>query len=296
MYFLLDVSYWLSLALAVPAAGFLTRVFIIFHDCGHGSFFRSKRANRIAGFFTALLTFIPSYYWSHEHARHHSSAGDLDGRGTGDVWTLTVREYLELSPPRRLWYRVYRHPAAMFGVGPAYTFLIHYRFWRRGDGAREKWSTIKTNAALALIVLLASATIGLKAYLMIQIPVLIIAATAGVWLFYVQHQFEGTYWERHEEWSYVKQALEGSSYYKLPRLLQWFSGSIGFHHVHHLSPRVPNYNLQKCHEGSPIFARVNHLTLWSSLRSLTFRLWDEEKRKLVGFADIGALPRVRAGS
>ncbi len=294
MYFLLDVSYWLSLALAVPAAGFLTRTFIIFHDCGHGSFFRSKRANRVVGFFTALLTFIPSYYWSHEHARHHSSAGDLDGRGTGDVWTLTVREYIALPWWRRLRYRLYRNPLVMFGVGPAYIFLIHYRFWRRGDGARAKWSTIKTNAVLAAIVLAMSLTIGLKTYVMIQIPVLLIAATAGVWLFYVQHQFEGTYWERHGQWSYEREALEGSSYYKLPRVLQWFSGNIGFHHVHHLSPRVPNYNLQKCHEGSPIFANVKHLTLWSSFRSLTFRLWDEERKKLVGFGEIRALPRARA--
>jgi omega-6 fatty acid desaturase (delta-12 desaturase) len=294
MYFALDVSYWLSLVLAVPAAGFLTRVFIIFHDCGHGSFFRSKRANRVVGFFTALLTFIPSYYWSHEHARHHSSAGDLDGRGKGDVWTLTVREYIELPWWQRLRYRLYRNPLVMFGVGPAYTFLIHYRFWRRGDGARAKWSTIKTNAVLAAIVLAMSLTIGLKTYLMIQIPVLVIAATAGVWLFYVQHQFEGTYWERHDRWSYVKQALEGSSYYKLPRVLQWFTGNIGFHHVHHLSPRVPNYHLQKCHEGSPIFEDVKHITLWSSFRSLSFRLWDEERKKLVGFRDIAALPRVRA--
>jgi omega-6 fatty acid desaturase (delta-12 desaturase) len=294
MYLLLDVSYWLSLALAVPAAGFLTRIFIIFHDCGHGSFFASKKANRVVGFFTALLTFIPSYYWSNEHARHHSTAGNLDGRGTGDVWTLTVREYLALPPLKRLWYRIYRHPIAMFGVGPGYTFLFRYRFWKRGDNARARWSTLKTNAALLAIVVAASATIGLKAYLLIQIPVLLIAATAGVWLFYVQHQFEGTYWERHGEWSYEKVALEGSSYYKLPRILQWFSGNIGFHHVHHLSPRVPNYHLQRCHEGSPIFENVRHVTLWSSLRSLGYRLWDEEKRKLIGFREVRALPRVRA--
>jgi len=290
MYLVLGVSYWISLALAVPAAGFLTRTFIIFHDCGHGSFFRSKRANRVVGFFMGLLTFIPSYYWSHEHARHHSSAGDLDNRGSGDVWTLTVREYVELPWWQRLRYRLYRNPLLMFGVGPAYTFLIHYRYWRRGDGARAKWSTVKTNAALAAIVLVMSVTIGFKTYLMIQMPVLILAATAGVWLFYVQHQFEGTYWERHDGWSYVRQALEGSSYYKLPGVLRWFSGNIGFHHVHHLSPRVPNYNLQKCHEGSPVFQNVKHLTLWSSMRSLTCRLWDEERKRLVGFGDISVLP------
>ena len=296
MYLLLDVSYWLSLALAIPAAGFLTRIFIIFHDCGHGSFFRSKKANRVVGFFTALLTFIPSYYWSHEHAKHHSTAGNLDGRGTGDVWTLTVREYLALPPLKRLWYRIYRHPLAMFGVGPGYTFLVRYRFWKRGDSARARWSTLKTNAALVAIVITMSATVGIKAYLMIQIPVILIAATFGVWLFYVQHQFEGTYWERHGEWSYESVALEGSSYYKLPRILQWFSGNIGFHHVHHLSPRVPNYHLQRCHEASPLFEKVKHVTLWSSFRSLTYRLWDEERKRLVGFGEIAARPGGRVSA
>jgi omega-6 fatty acid desaturase (delta-12 desaturase) len=286
MYLSLDISYWITLGLAIPAAGFLVRTFIIFHDCGHGSFFKSKRANRIFGFFAALLTFIPSYFWSHEQAKHHAPAGDLDRRGNGDIWTLTVHEYVELSRWKRIGYRIYRNPFFLFGVAPLYVFLVNYRYWRPGDTARVRWSTIRTNLALAGIVIAASLAIGIKAYLMIQLPIMVIAGAAGIWLFYVQHQFENTYWERHDSWDYVRHALEGSSFYKLPRVLQWFSGNIGFHHVHHLSPRVPNYNLQACHESHPMFQQVKHLTLWSSFKSLGYRLWDEENKKLVGFSYI----------
>jgi omega-6 fatty acid desaturase (delta-12 desaturase) len=232
MYFALDVSYWITLVLAVPAAGFLIRNFIIFHDCGHRSFFKSRRANRILGFLTGLLTFMPSYYWSHQHAKHHATAGDLDHRGDGDVWTLTVQEYLALPRWRRFWYRLYRNPVFLFGVLPMFYFCVHYRYWRRGDSVHVRWSTIRTNLAIVGIITVLCLTIGVKAYLMIQLPILIIATSIGVWLFYVQHQFEDTYWERHEKWSYVRQALEGSSFYKLPRILQWFSGNIGYHHVH----------------------------------------------------------------
>ncbi|MDH3217837.1 MAG: fatty acid desaturase [Candidatus Krumholzibacteria bacterium] len=286
MYYTLNISYWITLALAIPAAGFLARIFIIFHDCGHGSFFKSKRANRALGFFTGLMTFIPSYYWSHEHAVHHSSAGDLDNRGSGDVWTLTVQEYLELPWYTRMRYRIYRNPFVLFGIGPVFTFFVRYRYWRRTDSSRARWSTIKTNLALVGIIVAASLTIGIKAYLMIQIPIMLIASTVGVWLFYVQHQFEGTYWERHPQWSYVREALEGSSFYSLPPILQWFTGNIGFHHVHHLSPRIPNYYLQRCHESSSMFRRVKRVTLLSSLKSLTYRLWDEERKHLVGFSYI----------
>jgi omega-6 fatty acid desaturase (delta-12 desaturase) len=283
MYFSLDVSYWITLGLAVPAAGFLVRSFIIFHDCGHRSFFISRKANRILAFFTALLAFTPSYYWSHQHARHHATSGDLDRRGVGDMWTLTVEEYMSLSPWMRIRYRIYRNPFFLFGVAPLYLFFVQYRFWSPGDNAHVRWSAMRTNLALAVIVTVASLTIGIKAYLMIQLPIIIIAITAGVWLFYVQHQFEHTYWERHDSWSYVRQALEGSSFYRLPRILQWFSGNIGYHHIHHLSPRIPNYNLQKCHESHPMFQAVKPITLRSSLKSLGYRLWDEERKKLVGF-------------
>ena len=283
MYLTLDVSYWITLGFAIPAAGFLIRNFVIFHDCGHGSFFKSRKANRILGFFAGLLTFMPSYYWSHQHAKHHATAGDLDHRGDGDVWTLTVQEYLALSRWKRIWYRTYRNPFFLFGLVPLYFFCVYYRYWRPGDNTRVRWSTMRTNTALVGIVGAASLTIGIKAYLMIQVPIIIVAGSAGVWLFYVQHQFENTYWERHQEWSYVRHALEGSSFYKLPRILQWFSGNIGFHHLHHLSPRIPNYYLQKCHESFPMFQAVRHITLWSSFKALSYRLWDEEHKNLVGF-------------
>lgn len=284
MYLTLEVSYWITLALAFPAAGFLTRNFIICHDCGHGSFFKSKRANQILGFISGVLTFLPSYYWSHEHAKHHAAAGDLDRRGHGDIWTLTVQEYLALPRGKRLWYRTYRNPFFLFGVAPLFVFVVNYRYWRAGDTARDRWSTIRTNLALIAIVVVASLTIGIKAYVMIQVPIMIVAGAFGVWLFYVQHQFETTYWERHEEWNYIRHALEGSSFYKLPRFFQWFSGNIGFHHVHHLSPRIPNYYLQKCHESHPMFREVKHVTLWSSMKCLGYRMWDEERKKLVGFS------------
>jgi omega-6 fatty acid desaturase (delta-12 desaturase) len=227
---------------------------------------------------------MPSYYWSHQHARHHATAGDLDHRGAGDVWTLTVQEYLALSRWKRIWYRIYRNPFFLFGIAPSYIFLVHYRYWRKGDSRRVRWSTMRTNVALLAIVIAAALTIGIKACLMIQLPIMFVATSAGVWLFYVQHQFENTYWERHGEWSYVRHALEGSSFYKLPRVLQWFSGNIGFHHIHHLSPRIPNYKLQRCHESHPMFETVRPITLWSSLKSLGYRLWDEERKELVGFS------------
>lgn len=296
MYFMLGVSYWITLALALPAAGFLIRAFIICHDCGHGSFFKSRKANRIFGFATGLLAYVPSYYWSHQHARHHATAGDLDRRGVGDIWTLTVQEYLAMSRPMRLWYRVYRNPFFLFGIAPIYVFFIRYRFWMSGDNVRGRWSTIRTNLAIAAILVAAHFTIGIKAYLMIQLPILLIAFASGVWLFYIQHQFENTYWEHNENWSYVRQALEGSSYYKLPRVLQWFTGNIGFHHIHHLSPRIPNYHLQACHESHAMFRDVPHITLWSSLKSMKYRLWDEERKKLVGFSYIRVFLKRQAGA
>lgn len=283
MYLSLDFSYWITLGISIPTSGFLVRNFIIFHDCGHGSFFKSRKANQIVGFFSGLLSFMPFYFWSHQHGKHHATSGDLDRRGDGDVWTVTVQEYLEMPRWKKIWYRTYRNPLFLFGVIPLYFFLVYYRYWLPGDNKRVRWSAMKTNVAVVSLVGLASFTIGFKAYVMIQLPIMVITGAVGFWLFYVQHQFEHTYWERHEEWDYVRHALEGSSFYKLPKLLQWFSGNIGFHHVHHLSPRIPNYNLQACHEADPMFQEVKHVTLWSSFRSLRYRLWDENRKKLVGF-------------
>lgn len=289
MYLSLDVSYWLTLSLAVVAAGFLVRGFIILHDCGHGAFFKSQKVNDILGFVTGILTFTPYYNWRHEHAIHHASAGDLDRRGVGDIWTLTVKEYLDSSTWGRFRYRFYRNPLVMFVIGPFFVFLIKYRFPLRTAGKRERHSIYRTNLAILGIVVLMSATIGVKAYLLIQLPIMMIAFIAGVWLFYVQHQFEGVYWESHEKWDYPSVALEGSSFYKLPKILQWFTGNIGFHHIHHLSPRIPNYYLEKCYHENPIFQEIKPITLLSSLKSLTFRLWDEERRKLVGYGYIKTL-------
>ncbi|MBZ5638073.1 MAG: fatty acid desaturase [Acidobacteriia bacterium] len=287
----LHVSYWITLALAVAAAGFLVRVFIIFHDCGHGSFFKSRRANRFMEFVTGVLTFTPYGQWRQKHALHHATSGDLDRRGPGEIWTLTVREYLEASRWKRLSYRLARNPFVLFVLAPSWVFLIENRLPSPSVGRREHRGVYWTNAALLLIAVLMSLGIGVKAYLLIQLPVLIIAATAGVWLFYVQHQFEDVQWKRREDWDYVEAALHGSSFYKLPKVLQWFSGNIGFHHIHHLSPAIPNYNLERCHRQSPIFQEVKSVTLWSSFKSFSFRLWDERRQKLVGFGRLRAIRR-----
>ncbi len=291
MVFTLGISTWITLALAVPAAGFLVRIFIIFHDCGHGSFFRSRRANTFWGVVTGALTFTPYHQWRHSHAVHHATAGDLDRRGRGDIWTLTVREYQESSRWRRLAYRLVRNPVVLFVLAPPYLFLIQYRLPARGAGRRERRSVLFMNATLLAIVVLMSLTLGIETFLWVQLPMSMLATAAGVWLFYVQHQFEGVYWERREHWDFVGASLNGSSFYKLPRILQWFSGNIGFHHIHHLSPGIPNYNLEKCHREEPVFQTAKVVTLWGSMKSLSFRLWDEQRRRLVGFGRLRAAQR-----
>jgi len=265
MYFTLAVSYWLVVPLAILAGGFMMRLFIIHHDCGHGSFFESRRANDIWGFITGVLTFTPYYHWRWEHAAHHSTSGDLDRRGMGDIWTLTVQEYLESSRWKRFAYRLARR--------------------------RERHSVYWTNLAILGMAAGVSWIFGIRAYLVIQFTAMAVAGSAGVWLFYVQHQFDGVYWERSDEWDYAKAALQGSSFYKLPKVLQWFSGNIGFHHIHHLSPRIPNYHLEKCHQAEPLFQTVKPVTLLSSFKSFTFRLWDEQRRKLVGYGHLRIVRR-----
>ena len=283
MYLSLRVSYWLTAALALLAAGFLVRVFIIFHDCGHGSFFRSREANDVVGFITGVLSFTPYYHWRWEHALHHATSGDLDRRGKGDVWTLTVQEYLEASRWQRFAYRLARNPFILFVLAPLFLFTVKQRFASSKAARRERNSVYWTNLALLAMAAGLSWLFGLKTYLLLQSGVVLAAGVAGVWLFYVQHQFEGVYWERGGHWDYCTAALRGSSFYQLPWILQWFSGSIGFHHIHHLSPLIPNYNLAKCHQSEPLFQTVKPVTLFGSFKSLTFRLWDEQRRKLVGF-------------
>jgi len=289
MYLCMFVSYWLVVPLAILAGAFLVRIFIIFHDCGHGSFFKSRVANDICGFVTGILTVTPYYHWRWEHAIHHSSSGDLDRRGTGDIWTLTVQEYLEASRWKKFSYRLARNPVVLFVLAPLALFLFINRVPKLKAPLRERISVYLTNVIVFGIACGLAWVFGWKAYLIIQLTVLMVAGSAGVWLFYVQHQFEGVYWERSEEWDYATAALQGSSFYKLPKVLQWFSGNIGFHHIHHLSPRIPNYHLEKCHEAEPLFQTVKPITLLGSLKSFTFRLWDEQKRKLVGYGQLKAV-------
>jgi omega-6 fatty acid desaturase (delta-12 desaturase) len=277
-------SYGWVLALSLLSGGMLVRVFIFFHDCCHQSFLPSKKANRFLGHILGVLVLTPFDDWRRPHALHHASAGDQDKRGFGDVWTLTVAEYKALPKKNQILYRLYRNPFVMLLLGPPYMFLLGNRFPHKCASNREHISVAATNLALLGLMVLANFTIGLKIYLMIQIPAILVAATAGIWMFYVQHQFEDVYWEGHEKWSHVKAALEGSSYYKLPKVLQWFTGNIGLHHVHHLRPRIPNYNLQACHDATPFLQDVRQMTLRESLSCIKLHLYDEKKQKLVGFS------------
>ena len=291
MYCTLAVSWWLTAPLAILAGAFLLRVFIIFHDCGHGSFFKSRTANDVWGFLCGILTVTPYYHWRWEHSLHHATSGDLDRRGTGDVWTLTVQEYLESSRWKRFAYRLARNPIVLFVLAPLFLFLVKHRYPKATADRRERYSVYWMNLAILAMGAVMAAIFGLKAYLLIQFTALMVAGSAGFWLFYVQHQFEGVYWERRDDWDYAAAALQGSSFYKLPRVLQWFSGNIGFHHIHHLSPRIPNYHLEKCHQADPLFQTVKPVTFFSSFKSLTFRLWDEQRRQLVGYQDLKTLQR-----
>ena len=287
MYRSLEVSYWLTLALAALASGFLVRTFIIFHDCCHGSFLESKRATDIVGFLTGVLTFTPYDRWRREHSVHHATAGDLDRRDQGgEIWTLTVDEYRAAPLRTRTAYRLYRSPLVMFTIGPSFLFLFKHRFSDRQARRRERLNVYWTNVGVVAFVATLIWLMGLRAYLMIQLPIMIFGGAVAVWLFYVQHQYEGVYWDRHDQWDYTMAAVEGSSFYELPRILHWFTGNIGYHHIHHLSPRVPNYLLRKCHEENPALAPARPLTPLASLKSLRLRLWDEEHRQMVSFRDL----------
>jgi len=295
MYLALDASYLLVLALAIPAAGFLVRTYIIFHDCTHGSFLPSKTANAWVGRALGLLVFSPFSSWRHNHAVHHATAGDLDRRGVGDVPTLTVAEYEAKSWKGRLGYRLFRNGLVMFGLGPSFAMVILPRIPSKDSRRRIRHSVIATNFAIVAMVVGLGLLMGWREYLLVQLPTMLLAGAAGVWLFYVQHQFEDVYWESSEGWSYADAALQGSSYLKLPKLLQFFSGNIGLHHVHHLSARVPNYNLQRAHDDNPIFHDVPTLTLWDGLRCVRLKLWDEHSQRLITWAELRRLRREADG-
>ena len=283
MYRSLGVSYWITLGLALLAAGFLVRIFIIFHDCGHGSFFKSSRANRIIGTILGSLVFTPYEYWTNDHAKHHQTVGNLDKRGSGDVWTATREEYNAMSKRKKMIYRLYRHPVMLFLIAPFIFFVFFYRIPRKKMTRKERQGIHLTNLIVAVWVTGLILLMGWREYLLIQLPVIYLATSAGVWLFYVQHQFEGVIWTRQQEWDYQKMALEGSSYLKFPKLLQFFSGNIGFHHIHHLSPRIPNYKLEQCHRENELLNKVEPVTFRPSLRTHRLRLWDEKAGKLISF-------------
>jgi omega-6 fatty acid desaturase (delta-12 desaturase) len=279
----LSVSYWLTAFLIVLAAGFLVRLFIIFHDCGHGSYFKSQRANRMVGMFFGILAFTPYDKWHKQHMRHHGSVGNLDKRGVGDVWTMTKEEYQASDKWIRTKYRFYRSPLVMFGIGSLYVFLIQNRLTRKEMTKKEKLNVYFTNAALLLLFVVMSLIIGFWTFVIIQISILYIAAISGLWLFYLQHQYEDVTWFRNNNWNYLTVALEGSSFVKFPKLLQWFSGNIGFHHIHHLNSRIPNYYLSKCYRENSVFKEVKPVTFIMSMKSLKLRLWDEQIQKMVSF-------------
>ena len=289
MYLCLDVSVWLTLALAIPTAGFLLRTFIVFHDCAHGSFLPSKRGNLWLGRVTGLLVFQPFANWRHNHAVHHGTAGDLDRRGTGDVPTLTVEEYLARPWQGRLGYRLFRNPLVMFGIGPIWSLMIGPRIWSNSMRRRQRRSILATNLALAILVGAIFWVAGPTAWLLVQMPIAFLAGTFGVFLFYVQHQFEDVYWESSDDWDYADAALRGSSYLKLPKILQFFSGNIGLHHVHHLSAKIPNYNLQRAHDENTIFHDVPVLSVRDGLRSVRLKVIDPESGRLMTWGQVRAL-------
>jgi len=284
----LAVGYWLTLLLAVPTTGFMMRLFMIQHDCGHGSFFHSRRARDTVGFWIGVLLLTPYEYWRKTHAYHHAHSGNLSFRGFGDIDTFTVKEYLSWPRLKRAAYRIYRNPLVLFSVGPAFHFIVKHRYpWDIPRDWRHAWRSVwLTNLAIAGVVTVMVLAVGWKAFLMVQLPVTLMACTLGVWLFYVQHQFEHTYWHWHENWDYYDASLHGSSYLKLPAPLQWITANIGVHHVHHMSARIPNYKLQRAHDENPEFQVVTKVTLKDTWKLINLTLWDEERRRLIRFKDL----------
>jgi omega-6 fatty acid desaturase (delta-12 desaturase) len=293
MWWSLDVGYWLSLLLAVPAALMLVRLFMLQHDCGHGSFFRSQKLNNLVGTVLGVFTLVPYHYWRRTHAIHHATSGNLDVRGFGDIDTLTVKEYLSRPWLKRLGYRLYRHPAVLLLLGPAWQFILKHRLpldipreWKR-----EAISVQLTNLLLAGLLVLMCLVVGVKEFLMLQLPVTLLAGSIGVYLFYVQHQYEDTYWRYKESWNYFAAGLEGASHLVMPKVLQWATANIGLHHIHHVASRIPNYYLQPAFDAHPELRQVTRLTLWGSVKTLRLTLWDEEGKRLVGFRELGSIRR-----
>jgi acyl-lipid omega-6 desaturase (Delta-12 desaturase) len=284
MYMALGVSDLLALALVLPCAGFLVRTFVLFHDCAHGSLLVSKRANSYLGSVLGLFVLSPFRRWRHDHAVHHATSGDLERRGVGDIPTLTVSEYWRRGWRGRLAYRVMRNPVVMFGLGPVVAMMVGPRFPTRAQRPRLRHSVIGTDVAALAVIGGLCWWIGWKDFLLVWTPSAMLAGSVGIWLFYVQHQFEDAYWQSPDDWSYADAALRGSSYLRMPKPLQFFTGNIGLHHVHHLNARIPNYNLQRAHDENPIFHQVPTLSLWQAARTVKLKLWDEDSGRLVTFA------------
>lgn len=287
-------SYWIVLPLAIPAALVLVRVFIIFHDCTHGSFTSSQKANRAIGYVTGALTFTSFETFRLSHLKHHATHGQLDHRGFGDVWTMTFEEYAAAPRAKRLAYRLYREPFVMFVLGSVYTFLVANRFLGLAGTPAQRRSTIATNLGIVTTAVVASLVFSFRAYLLAQLPIMVIAGMMGIWLFYIQHQFDPGYWARDPEWDHVEAALHGSSYYKLGPVLRWFTGNIGVHHVHHLKPRIPNYRLYKAYRTVPQTHIDEPLTFWKSLGAIRYNLWHEAKARFLSFREARRMLRASA--
>lgn len=286
MYLTIEIglSYAITLALALLASGFLMRIFIIFHDCTHQSFFKSRTGNKLVGYIFGILTFTAFSSWQYSHAVHHGTVGNLTKRGTGDVWTMTVEEYRASSTAKKIGYKLYRNPLFLFVIAPVLLFFVKNRIPSRRMRRQDIISVAITNIALAAIIVGSIYTIGIERYLAIQIPIMTFAGMIGVWLFYVQHQFGEVYWENDANWDRQRAALEGSSFFKLPAVLRWFSGNIGYHHIHHLNPRIPNYNLKRCYDNIKLLQNVKPITLLSSFKLMFLHLYDEKSRRLISFS------------
>lgn len=286
-FWLATVNFWLALPVAVFSAGFIVRTFIVQHDCGHGSFFRKKRTADIVGFFCGIITLTPYKYWRRSHNAHHASSGNLSSRGIGDIKTATIREYNSWSPIQQIWYRIYRNPFILFSVGAPIQFAILHRF---PDSYSKSWVAERREMMLGNAVILGIwitllAVFGFQVTFVAYMLPLWIAASVGAWLFYVQHQYEDAYWEHEDSWNYTEAAIKGSSFYRLPKILQWFSGNIGFHHVHHLTPKIPNYYLEECHKSDGMFEEAKTLTISNSISAAFLSLWDEESKRLISFGE-----------
>ncbi|HEY1406469.1 MAG TPA: fatty acid desaturase [Spirochaetota bacterium] len=279
------LPYWIVLVLAALSSGFYIRSFIVLHDCSHMSFFKSKKACSILGHFCGILSFTPFFDWQRNHGIHHANVSNLDKRGIGDVWTMTLNEYREANPSTKLLYRIFRNPFFLFVIAPPILFVVMYRFPQKSTRRKDYFSIIFTDVILVLIVIIAHYTVGIKNYVAVQLPIVLIAMPVGLWLFYIQHQFENVYWVHAKDWDLISAAMKGGSFYKLPELLRWATGNIGYHNLHHINPRIPCYFLKECYEKTPDLHYTTPITLISGFKSLRLRLWDEDANKLISFKD-----------